>query len=62
MTANMKLEAIKYQNGKLQILDQLLLPAKSEYITIEGVEDGWKAINSMQVFTMFSGNRIISYY
>lgn len=45
----MALEAIKYRDGKLDILDQLLLPAKSQYISIEGVEDGWKAINLMQV-------------
>ncbi|XP_075231127.1 methylthioribose-1-phosphate isomerase [Lycorma delicatula] len=45
----MTLEAIKYHNGKLQILDQLLLPTKLQYLAIEGVEDGWKAINTMQV-------------
>ncbi|RZF48828.1 hypothetical protein LSTR_LSTR003208 [Laodelphax striatellus] len=45
----MSLEAIQYDNGKLKILDQLLLPAKTEYIDIENVEDGWKAINTMQV-------------
>uniref|UniRef100_A0A1B6E498 Methylthioribose-1-phosphate isomerase n=1 Tax=Clastoptera arizonana TaxID=38151 RepID=A0A1B6E498_9HEMI len=45
----MSLESIKYKDGKLEILDQLLLPLESKYITINGVEDGWKAINSMQV-------------
>lgn len=45
----MSLKAIKYSNGKLEILDQLLLPAQSKYIDVKGVEDGWKAINKMQV-------------
>lgn len=45
----MTLEAIKYKNGELKILDQLLLPAESRYIDINGVEEGWHAIHSMQV-------------
>lgn len=45
----MGLESIKYKDGKLEILDQLLLPLESNYIQIKGVEDGWKAINKMQV-------------
>ncbi len=45
----MTLEAIRYHNGTLEILDQLLLPAETKYIPILGVEDGWKAINRMQV-------------
>lgn len=45
----MTLQAIKYTDGRLDILDQLLLPLASEYIPICGVEDGWKAINKMQV-------------
>ncbi|XP_054279873.1 methylthioribose-1-phosphate isomerase [Macrosteles quadrilineatus] len=45
----MTLEAIKYHQGELKILDQLLLPMESKYIDIKGVEDGWKAIHSMQV-------------
>lgn len=45
----MSLESIRYENGKLEILDQLLLPSESKYITISGVQDGWQAINSMQV-------------
>lgn len=43
------LEAIRYEKGKLEILDQLLLPAKTVYIQIATVEDGWRAINTMQV-------------
>lgn len=45
----MTLRSIKYENNELEILDQLLLPAISKYISIKGVEDGWKAINKMQV-------------
>lgn len=43
------LEAIKYKNGKLEILDQLKLPGEVKYIKIKGVEDGWTCINKMQV-------------
>lgn len=45
----MSLESIKYRRGFLEILDQLLLPLQTRYVIIKGVEDGWKAINKMQV-------------
>ncbi|XP_022118539.1 methylthioribose-1-phosphate isomerase [Pieris rapae] len=45
----MSLESIKYQRGNLEVLDQLLLPFQKKYIKVEGVEDGWKVINKMQV-------------
>lgn len=45
----MTLEAISYTKGTLQILDQLLLPAKSVFIQIRNTEDGWNAIKKMQV-------------
>ncbi|CAG5123397.1 unnamed protein product [Candidula unifasciata] len=45
----MALEAIRYQRGKLEILDQLLLPDETHYLTITDTEDGWKAIKQMQV-------------
>jgi len=45
----MGLEAIRYQRGKLQILNQLLLPMQSVYEDIRGVEDGWNAIKLMKV-------------
>jgi len=45
----MGLEAIRYQRGKLQILNQLLLPTQSVYEDIRGVEDGWNAIKLMKV-------------
>ncbi|XP_011496297.1 PREDICTED: methylthioribose-1-phosphate isomerase [Ceratosolen solmsi marchali] len=45
----MTLQSIKWENGKLEILDQLLLPAQSKYIEITGVKDGWTAIHRMQV-------------
>lgn len=46
---NMTLEAIKYENDTLEILDQLLLPGEHKYFPISSVEDGWKAIKLMQV-------------
>lgn len=45
----MALESIRYSNGRLEILDQLLLPAQNKYVSVKGVEDGWKVINRMQV-------------
>lgn len=45
----MSLQSIKYNNGTLEILDQLLLPVQSKYLAVKGVEDGWKVINKMQV-------------
>lgn len=47
----MSLQAIKYDKGQLEILDQLLLPLESKYVSVQGVEDGWQAINKMQVPT-----------
>ncbi|XP_065072148.1 methylthioribose-1-phosphate isomerase-like [Rhopilema esculentum] len=43
------LEAIKYENGKLHILDQLLLPLQSVFEEIKSVEDGWRAIKEMKI-------------
>lgn len=59
----MSLKAIKYENNSLEILDQLLLPAQSKYVSIKGVEDGWKAINKMQVslFYFYSFSIMIDY-
>ncbi|XP_015520312.1 methylthioribose-1-phosphate isomerase isoform X2 [Neodiprion pinetum] len=45
----MTLRAIKWEDGKLEILDQILLPVISKYVAVKGVEDGWKVINKMQV-------------
>jgi methylthioribose-1-phosphate isomerase len=44
------LEAIRYRNQPkptLDILDQLLLPHKTVYLSICTAEDGWKAIKKM---------------
>lgn len=43
------LQSIRYSPGKLEILDQLLLPMQAKYVPVCGVEDGWKVINRMQV-------------
>jgi len=47
----MTLQAIKWNkaDGKLEILDQTLLPVITRYVQVKGVEDGWKVINKMQV-------------
>lgn len=43
------LQAIKYEAGKLDILDQLQLPESCTYISIENVQDAWLAIREMKV-------------
>ncbi len=43
------LQAIKYEDGRLFILDQLLLPQESVFEEIKGVQDGWIAIKDMKV-------------
>ncbi|XP_045159097.2 methylthioribose-1-phosphate isomerase-like [Mercenaria mercenaria] len=45
----MTLEAIKYRRGQLDILDQLLLPSQSVYISVNDTKDAWNAIKKMQV-------------
>ena len=48
----MTLEAIRYDGGRLEILNQLLLPASSVYEHITSVEEAWEAIKTMKVRTM----------
>ena len=43
------LEAIKYGNGKLTILNQLLLPHETVYIEINNIQDAAEAIATMKV-------------
>lgn len=43
------LQAIKYENGRLEILDQLQLPFVETYIPIRSADDGWHAIKEMKV-------------
>lgn len=43
------LQAIKYGDGNLEILDQLQLPFVEKYIPIRSAEDGWHAIKEMKV-------------
>ena len=45
----MVLQAIKYDRGSLQILDQLRLPHDFDYVEIKNPQDGWCAIRNMQV-------------
>lgn len=49
----MSLESIRYKRGSLEILDQLLLPIQTCYVKVQGVEDGWRVINKMQVSTLY---------
>lgn len=43
------LQAIKWQNAKLMILDQLLIPHETRYIPIPDVAAAWDAIHTMKV-------------
>jgi len=45
----MTLEAVKYRNGQLHVLDQLLLPHETIYLEIRDTQDGWRVIKNMQV-------------
>ena len=44
----MVLEAIRYKQGRLQIINQLKLPHQEEYDEIRNAEDGWHAIKDMR--------------
>ncbi|KAF7714893.1 Methylthioribose-1-phosphate isomerase [Penicillium ucsense] len=43
------LQAIKYNQGNLEVLDQLQLPFVEKYIPIRTAKDGWNAIKDMKV-------------
>jgi methylthioribose-1-phosphate isomerase len=45
----MLLEAIRFNNRQLEILDQLKLPFETVYLQIQNVKDGWEAIFDMKV-------------
>ena len=45
----MSLEAIKYSDRSLKVLDQVLLPGKTEYVDVITIEDGFQAIKTMKV-------------
>lgn len=45
----MTLESIRYRDGSLQILNQLLLPHQTSYDNILTVQDAYEAIKSMKV-------------
>jgi hypothetical protein len=49
MENDQTLRAIHYQRGSLSILDQLKLPDQSIYISIQTVDDAWKAIHTMSI-------------
>lgn len=45
----MTLQAIKYTDGNLSIIDQLQLPYVEKYVPIRTAEEGWHAIKEMRV-------------
>ncbi|KAJ3614557.1 hypothetical protein NHX12_018129 [Muraenolepis orangiensis] len=45
----MTLEAIRYRAGRLQVLDQLLLPHLSVYDELRSVDDAYQAIKTMKI-------------
>lgn len=45
----MSIEGIRYKDGKLTILNQLLLPHEIVYEPLNTVEEAWKAIREMKV-------------
>ncbi|KAM4678376.1 methylthioribose-1-phosphate isomerase [Discoglossus pictus] len=45
----MSLQSVRYTRGSLQVLNQLLLPQRSEYEAVTGVREGAQAISSMKV-------------
>lgn len=46
---SMTLEAIRYNGGRLEVLNQLLLPAQSVYERVTSVEEAWETIRTMKV-------------
>jgi methylthioribose-1-phosphate isomerase len=46
---NMGLEAIKYQRGKLEVLDQLRLPHEFVYDNVSTCEEAFDCIKAMRV-------------
>jgi methylthioribose-1-phosphate isomerase len=42
-------ESLKYSRGSLEVLDQLLLPHETKYVPVNGVNDAWSVIRTMQV-------------
>lgn len=45
----MPVETIKWESGKIKLIDQTLLPHKFKYITCAGVRKLWRAIKTLQV-------------
>lgn len=45
----MALQSIKFEDGKLFVLNQLLLPTTCEYDEINSTKDAWHSIREMKV-------------
>lgn len=44
-----QLQAIKYRRGKLELLDQRLLPFEMVYLDVSSPQDAWQHIKTMVV-------------
>ena len=49
MTTGLGLTSIRTSEGKLEIVNQLLLPHTVEFIEIKSIDDAYDAIKSMKV-------------
>lgn len=49
------LQAIKYERGKLQVLDQLRLPHEFIYDDVSTCEEAFDCIKAMRVRGIFAG-------
>jgi len=56
MQTDETLKSIRYQRGSLSILDQLKLPDELVYISINTVDDAWKAIHTMSIRGTYINN------
>src|SRR5687767_1051883 len=45
----MSLQSIKFENGHLEVLDQLQLPHVAIYTQVRSSEEAWQAIKEMRV-------------
>ena len=48
-TRTMPVETITWQNGRMRIVDQTLLPAEFKYIVCDTIEEVWEAIRTLRV-------------
>jgi S-methyl-5-thioribose-1-phosphate isomerase len=49
MSSDISFESLKYNRGKLSVIDQLKLPTEISYINVATKEEAWEVIRKMQV-------------